>query len=262
MLTFYSNIFKIILNKYNIVIFPIKMSNDLTNLAKMYREQIRHEDTLFNQRITWLMTFQGFLIVPFLLIEKDPNVTKLEYIQTTIVSIGILSAFFVFLGCFAAHQSIKSLISRGLREGISENLLMRNPRYIQVSGAFPSFGSIILISIVWIILLSRISSINQILSFLLLLVALATTFFSLISLLNLLISRPAISTGATPDDDFRIEKIYAGILVTIALYLIMTITYIAIIVLSSSSPQWWSIPIFVLGALFWGVILWLIFSTK
>ena len=172
---------------------------DIEEAIKPFRDQIRHEDTLFNQRITWLMTFQGFLIAPFLLIETSSNKTQLENIQTMIVSIGIFSAFLVCLGCFAAHQSINYLTNNAgkkLKTIIKENeeneeneeveqLLMRNPIPIQIAGAFPSFGSIILISIVWIFLLQNIG-INTIYQVLLIIIAVATALFSFITLMSII----------------------------------------------------------------------------
>lgn len=232
---------------------------------KPFRDQIRHEDTLFNQRITWLMTFQGFLIVPFLLVESSSNKTQLVNIQIIIVSIGILSAFLVFLGCFAAHQSINYLINSArinlcMNKEAVKGLLMRNPRYIQIAGAFPSFGSIILLSIVWIFLLQNINSIDSTYKVLLIIIAGATALSSLITLICI-IFQTAIPSQITAKD-IVIEKIYAGILVTIALYLIITITYLAMLILNSSFLQWWSIPIFVVGGLFWGGILFLILKIE
>ncbi len=83
------------------------------------KEHVSHEETLINNRMTWMLTIQGFLFAAFALIfESRPDIKAVElescdqmmcvYLDVIPV-LGATIAFLVFLGVFAAYVSIDNL---------------------------------------------------------------------------------------------------------------------------------------------------------
>lgn len=70
--------------------------------------QISHEENLINNRLTWMLTFQGFLFASLALMTN--NQTSLESLRRWLLCVipftGALVAFVTFLGICAAYRSI------------------------------------------------------------------------------------------------------------------------------------------------------------
>jgi len=81
---------------------------DLASLYSMLREQIQHEDSLVNQRITWLLATEAFLFAGFgaiLVSEELPEHQKLLFLLV----IGFFGAFFSVLSAFSIHAAFDFL---------------------------------------------------------------------------------------------------------------------------------------------------------
>ncbi|HTI70203.1 MAG TPA: hypothetical protein VMF06_09560 [Candidatus Limnocylindria bacterium] len=90
---------------------------------KHCRRQIEHEDTLVNQRLTWFITFQGFLFTAygFSMMAESSSLTgripvpeayerfieNLLWMRHGMVGLGILSSFIALLGVMAAYRAVK-----------------------------------------------------------------------------------------------------------------------------------------------------------
>lgn len=84
---------------------------------KRIRESLEHENLLKNQRVTWLLSSQGFLFASYVLTftsttKKDFDQTYspiLEVLLASIAATGIIIAFLLFLGVRAAEVQHKAL---------------------------------------------------------------------------------------------------------------------------------------------------------
>ena len=87
---------------------------------EIYRDYLKHEDDLIHYRLTWGLTFHGFLFASLgLSLQKmiDPAMDRttgvFSFLQAfavlVIPSSGIVTAWFCRRGVMAAHASIKSL---------------------------------------------------------------------------------------------------------------------------------------------------------
>jgi hypothetical protein len=89
-------------------------------IYSLYRDYIKHEDSLINYRITWLISIQAFLIATFgfsyqkrfevitRIFEKDTDAEKTKMIQDAIKN---YDNFLVYLGFFGLLTSIAALVS-------------------------------------------------------------------------------------------------------------------------------------------------------
>lgn len=74
-------------------------------------KNISHEENLINNRITWMLTMQGFLFAALAIIAKKEIKTiefppAIDILQNMIPILGGLIAFFVFFGVYAAYMQI------------------------------------------------------------------------------------------------------------------------------------------------------------
>jgi hypothetical protein len=84
---------------------------------KRIRESLEHENLLKNQRVTWLLSSQGFLFASYVLTftattkkDFDPVFAPiLEVLLASIAATGIVIAFLLFLGVRAAEVQHKAL---------------------------------------------------------------------------------------------------------------------------------------------------------
>jgi hypothetical protein len=81
------------------------------------RDHIKHEDTLCNQRMTWLITLQAFLFGAYgfsLSAESGltPNKETIATARTGIALMGVLSSIVICVALFAAKKSIDRLVDR------------------------------------------------------------------------------------------------------------------------------------------------------
>lgn len=117
--------------------------------------QLERELSLINNRISWMLTFQGFLFATNALVANKNTEQAIRIVfRNVIPTIGIVVAFLALIGVHAAHLSIKSIKTR----------CKQNWDYLDYSQAFgtspssilgriPSYGIPISIIIAWFIFL-------------------------------------------------------------------------------------------------------------
>ncbi len=66
-------------------------------------EKIQHEESLINSRLTWMLTFQGFLFASIALSKEEVSQNLLFHVLPIL---GALIAGITFLGVIAAYISI------------------------------------------------------------------------------------------------------------------------------------------------------------
>jgi hypothetical protein len=97
----------------------------LTELYKVYRDYMKHEDDLLNQRTTWLLVIQGFLFATLAVLgewvsPKDPlsDLLRTErlYLIYVLVGVGIFIAVAAFISILAANEAIDSLQEKWEKE--------------------------------------------------------------------------------------------------------------------------------------------------
>lgn len=71
-----------------------------------YREMIRHENDLINQRLTWLSGFQGLLFAALAFAWGKSNIF---YLSVIICIVGFLIAVSIGLATSKANRAIKNL---------------------------------------------------------------------------------------------------------------------------------------------------------
>lgn len=74
------------------------------SITSILAEKIRHEETLINSRLTWLLTFQGFLFAAVaLLADNSINPKLYRALLEIFPSVGAFVAILTFLGVLAAY---------------------------------------------------------------------------------------------------------------------------------------------------------------
>lgn len=85
---------------------------------ELFREQIQHEDSLVNQRLSWFLNAQGFLAVGFAAVGslhpqsgQQPNTPDLQQILTlsTLAALGFALSVLTCSSVAAAHRSLRRL---------------------------------------------------------------------------------------------------------------------------------------------------------
>jgi hypothetical protein len=96
----------------------------LHELYDIYRDYMKHEDDLINQRTTWHNVLQGFLFATLAVVEKwqastgfDPIATQRLYVVVIVAAAGILIAYFAWKSIHAAHLAINNLRERWPKMG-------------------------------------------------------------------------------------------------------------------------------------------------
>lgn len=92
-------------------IVPLETPPELVVFYNMIREQIRHEDNLVNQRLTWLLAIEAFLFAGFaaILTSGGLSVFQKESFALIIGGFGISFCLISTLSIHAAFVSLKIL---------------------------------------------------------------------------------------------------------------------------------------------------------
>lgn len=108
--------------EYNIDYIADKLNNNREKQIEYYkflREEIKREDEITHQRLTWGITFQGFLIsaVAAMLVFswKDSTIGIFYMRKITILATGIVGLFisyFVYHGVLASRNSIRNVVEQ------------------------------------------------------------------------------------------------------------------------------------------------------
>ena len=97
------------------------MSYYQNNIAifSIFRSYIEHEDSLINQRMTWLLTLNSFIFASIsLLIDNlfddnlffsSPHISAVKYFVIGLAVIGGISSIFTFFSVSAAFNSIRAI---------------------------------------------------------------------------------------------------------------------------------------------------------
>lgn len=149
--------------------------------AEFYGTQIRHEDTLFNQRLSWLVNFQGFLVFPYIAIyawqwqfrssegSLDSNIIdKANELRFYLCSFGLTSVLLVLLGLLASDLGIKQLNQRyeerfdniikthsadeQQKKEFAEQFFVRPKKIVEILGAILPWLLTMLITVFWLVL--------------------------------------------------------------------------------------------------------------
>lgn len=136
-------------------------------IYEAYRNRIQHEDNLINQRISYLLVSQSFLLGPYVVsftVNKqnvsDPQ--ALYYLQLIVPVIGLAACLVTLAGIWAAVRAIRlarlnygtlgeKLMLDCMPESKGNNFVphLHSPRRIHYFGLVPPFGFAILLIIVW-----------------------------------------------------------------------------------------------------------------
>jgi hypothetical protein len=79
-------------------------------MYEIYREQVRHEDDLINQRLSWLLPIEGVLLVAFTtVLSVDELKSHSIWLNGIIAGFGFVFGLFTFSGLATATDSIRRL---------------------------------------------------------------------------------------------------------------------------------------------------------
>jgi hypothetical protein len=82
------------------------------NLYQTYRDRIKHEDNLANQRTTYLLMSQAFLLAPYILsFTAQYQAGPLKALQMIVPLIAIATGISALMGVRAAHKAIDRTIN-------------------------------------------------------------------------------------------------------------------------------------------------------
>jgi hypothetical protein len=130
------------------------LPDDYKRRYDAFRGQLQYEDTLFNQRITWVIAFQALISFPFMFLSvselqaQKPKAPQFEpgdeiaigNYRLGLVMAGLFAGAFGYVGCAAAHWRIRQL-KRSFKEdnqwGLPE---LDSPPKVRLAGAIASQG--------------------------------------------------------------------------------------------------------------------------
>ena len=123
-------------------------------VAEYYRNLIAAEQTLINNRMTWLMTFQGFLFAAYAVaMNKDNDEKTRDLIYFIIPLAGLLMAFFATFGLIAAHFAINGIKDKFNTLNLSPNLVTPfSKSKTAIMGRIGAFSFPVVIIITWLII--------------------------------------------------------------------------------------------------------------
>lgn len=124
------------------------------NLPAELAERIRHEEALINSRLTWMLTFQGFLFASLALASDDSTSEALrDTLLQAIPVLGAVVAALALLGVGAAYLAIGQA-RQHFREDIGEDDRrdFGGKTWARWLGRANSLGFPIVILITWIVL--------------------------------------------------------------------------------------------------------------
>lgn len=132
----------------------------LKNLYECTTQRIKQETNLINNRLSWLLTFQGFLFAVIALVaSKDTNPAVSLILRAVIPIIGIAVALLALTGILGAYMAIGDLISWSVGEGL-EKTTQYPPAYgsklARALGMVTSYGIPLSLVITWVILLKKL----------------------------------------------------------------------------------------------------------
>ncbi|MDX1955185.1 MAG: hypothetical protein SFU20_06590 [Chitinophagaceae bacterium] len=123
-------------------------------IAEYHRNLIAAEQTLINNRMTWMMTFQGFLFATYAVaMNKENDVNTSELIFFIIPLAGMFMAFFSIFGLIAAHFAIDGIKAKFNKLNLEGGLVAPfSKSWTAILGRIGAFSFPIVIIITWIVI--------------------------------------------------------------------------------------------------------------
>ena len=91
-------------------------------LLASVQDQIRHEESMIHNRISWMLTFQGFLFASVAVISNTSADTHIRSALINIIPLlGAMVAGLTFLGIAAAYMHMGEIRSKN-KEQLSKNI--------------------------------------------------------------------------------------------------------------------------------------------
>lgn len=120
--------------------------------------QLERELNLINNRLSWMLTFQGLLFAAIALVaHKDTEQATRVVFRNVIPTIGIVVAFLALAGVHAAHLSIKDIKTKWKQKlGHWEFSPAFGTSTSSILGRVPSYGIPISIAIAWFLFLIKL----------------------------------------------------------------------------------------------------------
>lgn len=122
--------------------------NDCRDRFEVYRDYVKHEDNLINNRMTWLVLSQSFFFTSFALAvgrlsDSDPVAAEKIYIfLNTIAWLGIAVGLATFGAVLAALNSIDGLRSRWDVLRTDDNVFVNDKTLPELTGGGKLFASV------------------------------------------------------------------------------------------------------------------------
>ncbi len=130
------------------------MTNETDSITSILAEKIRHEETLINSRLTWMLTFQGFLFATIALVADDSKSPKIHTAILDVVPlVGAIVAVLTLLGVWAAYLAIgqaRNPYKSDLRN--NEKVGFGGKGWAKLLGRINSLGIPFVVVISWLIL--------------------------------------------------------------------------------------------------------------
>jgi hypothetical protein len=117
-------------------------------------KQIEREQGLVNNRLSWMLTFQGFLFAAIaLVINKDTEPTVRIVFRNVIPAIGIAVALLALIGIHAAALSSNEIKAKWKqRDGFQQYPPTFGTRKISLLGRITSYGIPTSVVVAWLLL--------------------------------------------------------------------------------------------------------------
>jgi hypothetical protein len=135
---------------------PYTAENKL-KIYDMFRDYVKHEDTLVNVRLTWVLAIQGFLFAAYgvtfskkldilqkiadlgyFRVTKDLThaITEIQAILAVIAFVGALISFFGWISINAAHEAVRNIENIFRQNIILQSDKSNGQKIVNVSGLY------------------------------------------------------------------------------------------------------------------------------
>ncbi|MEO1104012.1 MAG: hypothetical protein AAFW98_09835 [Pseudomonadota bacterium] len=107
----------------------------------VYRDYLKHEDSLINNRMTWLILSQSFFFTTYALAigrlsaAEEPIRTQIETFLNAVATLGIIVGFATCMSILAALNAIEGLKRRWANHGANE--ATENPTFAEERKRLP-----------------------------------------------------------------------------------------------------------------------------
>lgn len=141
------------------------MTPEFQKFYEYTTQRIKQETDLINNRLSWMLTFQGFLFASItLVLRKDTDQAVSSILKIMIPIIGIVVALLTLTGITAAYRAIRKVrLKLESNEQLKKEYEQYPPAYgdmlARTLGRVTSYGLPLSLAITWVILLKKLNSI-------------------------------------------------------------------------------------------------------